>query len=1357
MNGNGSSDIVWADSEGNVDYLELFPVRPNLLSRIENGIGKVTDITYGTGVAQLVLDGGPGAWSSPLPHPMQVVTSKDDYDLLTDLHEVTTYRYHDGFYDGDEKQFRGFARVEMTLIGDDTQEPGLTDMYYDVGKSDPFFNGKLLRQVQFSGDRELSDTVTTWEDCPVAEVEGTTGNPVRYICETGTTTLLKEGLAEPQWVKTVTASNYDGYGNVTLSSDLGVTEVGGGGCEPCGGRDPEVFGAPCGAQCVGDERFEETDYIAPGADTNQRWILHAAAEERMYGRPGSAQVKVTRHYYDGADFVGMDLGKLDQGKATRMTEQREVGSDEVVQVTRSRFDVHGNVIERIDPNGDPGVREHRRLYSFEEDGLRIVEANVLLDDKNGEPYALRRTMTYDPIFDKVEEGTAWLRVVNDQIVSTRRSSYFLYDEFGRMIRRVLPGGDTAQSPTETYMYDLGAQSSRLVTQRRSTPGEPSDIKRVDCMDGRGRTYQTRTQLDGDTFQVTGFTSFNVRSQPVAVAQPFTSPDDPCSLAPPTGVKVAHTAYDATGREVSSTVPDESLYGTSSTTRTTYGPLTTTVHDPEDADAAGPYADTPTVTHTNGLGQTVAIDRYLTPTAFERITLTYDSLGRLRGTIDADGNEKVQEYDLLDRVTRIVDPNTRGESTFAWDDAGNLTAMTDDRGITTRSAYDGMNRLIKKWDDADEAGTLITWTWDHDDDCDPTLCSNTEGRAVSVTWPGPGGVLASDRMGYDLRERAIYRARTLMGHTFEQRTTWDNADRVLSVTHPDGTVLTNTWDDASRLTSIQGLVETIGYDERSLLASAAFADGSAMAMGYDDILRPASLSITGDGGTDLQAWSYSRDRVGNLIAVDDLVPTGPAFSDTFTYDAWYRVTAADLAAASPTAETVTFGFDAIDNLLSRTSSTASSRENVGAYAYGDLPNAATAAGAMTFAYDDAGYMTARNGVLMTWDFMGRMTSAGDAAFSYGANQSRVARTEGDQVTLYVAPTFEVRDGITSLYVKVAGKRVARIESAALATDLMGDPVPDGQVNAADALAADDAQLLWTSVRRLLLETGPEGGTTFLHSDHLGNLTLATGTVGGELAVLGERAYYPTGQERPDAWGYVDEYGFTGQELDRSTGLIHFDWRYLDPVTGRWLSVDPSFATLTDGNVGQLGESTTAYNYVAGNFANLVDPTGLGIGSYLKGKAASAATGLGKRGGTSGGKLSVRGKLHAWGSKVKTARATKARQKAIISGTLPLSAAAKKEESQLHADRQSAMKSRLEKLGSSAAALSSSANPLDRLAAMEAHGVDLRRSDSLESSGSSRASEATITGALSGHTESLSSVAERMGVDPGHPSLQDFDDD
>jgi hypothetical protein len=51
MNGSGMADIVWIDVSGSADqawrYLELFPSgRGGLLSKIDNGLGKVVRVSY---------------------------------------------------------------------------------------------------------------------------------------------------------------------------------------------------------------------------------------------------------------------------------------------------------------------------------------------------------------------------------------------------------------------------------------------------------------------------------------------------------------------------------------------------------------------------------------------------------------------------------------------------------------------------------------------------------------------------------------------------------------------------------------------------------------------------------------------------------------------------------------------------------------------------------------------------------------------------------------------------------------------------------------------------------------------------------------------------------------------------------------------------------------------------------------------------------------------------------------------------------------------------------------------------------------------------------------------------------------
>mgnify|MGYP000644450430 CR=1 FL=1 len=81
----------------------------------------------------------------------------------------------------------------------------------------------------------------------------------------------------------------------------------------------------------------------------------------------------------------------------------------------------------------------------------------------------------------------------------------------------------------------------------------------------------------------------------------------------------------------------------------------------------------------------------------------------------------------------------------------------------------------------------------------------------------------------------------------------------------------------------------------------------------------------------------------------------------------------------------------------------------------------AGGAQTYTYDAAGNMLTREGLLNTWDFMGRISAVerqdgGDrvARFAYGATRDRVVKEENGQRTHYLRPDVEVRDGIVTVY-------------------------------------------------------------------------------------------------------------------------------------------------------------------------------------------------------------------------------------------------------------------------------------------------------------------------------------------------------
>ncbi|MEJ1928684.1 SpvB/TcaC N-terminal domain-containing protein, partial [Nostoc sp. NIES-2111] len=120
LHGAGTQCLVWSTPLPNqtnepLRYLELFAEgKPNLLASIDNGMGAVTRITYAPSThfyQRDMADGKP--WATRLHFPVQVVENVETLDLVARNRFVTRYAYHHGFFDGEEREFRGFGMVEQ--------------------------------------------------------------------------------------------------------------------------------------------------------------------------------------------------------------------------------------------------------------------------------------------------------------------------------------------------------------------------------------------------------------------------------------------------------------------------------------------------------------------------------------------------------------------------------------------------------------------------------------------------------------------------------------------------------------------------------------------------------------------------------------------------------------------------------------------------------------------------------------------------------------------------------------------------------------------------------------------------------------------------------------------------------------------------------------------------------------------------------------------------------------------------------------------------------------------------------------------------------------------------------------------
>ena len=918
-------------------------------------------------------------------------------------------------------------------------------------------------------------------------------------------------------------------------------------------------------------------------------------------------------YYDGPAFEGLELGKVEKGFVSRMQKLEQLPSSFITDV-RNRADEHGNVIETIGALGSPEELDaHRRTYTYDPMGIYVGVIELRTKGPDGAPYQLRREARYDYTFGNVIEATDWMLSMEGTPQTARRATNIKYDRFGRVTAISKPG-DNEATPTQSFAYELGAPVSRVAFLSRSELNGAVDEESFRCFDGKGRLVQTRTKVKSGEYLVTGFTAFNARGTAIKIYEPYTSQVGDCELTEPAGVRFTSKTLDASFRTIEATRPDAELYGEASTIRTVFLPLEQLSYDEEDTDEMSPHFDTPMIKTLDGLGRVKAITRtYKDGADTKRATmeLFYDNTNSIAGYTDPAGNRHSQERDLIGRIVKATNPNY-GTLEATYDAAGNVTQQTDARGETVRYSYDGVNRVTAVWNDKDRDGTLATTLYDMDKDCALTECTNGVGQQVSKTYTislGEGiSARVYDRFGYDVRARLIFAGRQF-GELVDLATTtqYDNQDRKLSMTMPDGVVITREYDKAGRDIAMPGYLNAITYDDRGLLSEMSFVNNAKMTVTHDALQRYDSLKSVDGSGAPLEGWDYTRDRLGNILNVVDLGSRGsrPSTAADFVYDDWYRVVTAQLSVGTADQEILGYTYNEIDNILSATSDLGdASPLNIGEYTYGAQPNIATAAGEIALTHDASGYMKTRGDATLTWDYLGRLVKAesarGDSHYAYGFAEERVAKREGSSLTLYGYDNFQVRDGVGVSYVRMGRQQVARHETPQFGASFYDDANGDGNLSAGDAFMAQSSgalpaeTILMASAARVLAEE--EDAKTFLHSDHLGSLTAATDEGG---AVRGQRAYAPFGERRWEE-GYVDEYGFTGQERDAHTGLLHFQYRYLDTYTGRWASFDPAF-TFVSAEALEKYAQLNGYAYVENNPLNSVDPLGLNAKSKNKSKS------------------------------------------------------------------------------------------------------------------------------------------------------------
>jgi RHS repeat-associated protein len=612
---------------------------------------------------------------------------------------------------------------------------------------------------------------------------------------------------------------------------------------------------------------------------------------------------------------------------------------------------------------------------------------------------------------------------------------------------------------------------------------------------------------------------------------------------------------------------------------------------------------------------IAIDGPL-PGTNDTATATYDAFGRARTLTDVSGYTVTFDYDTMNRITRVTCPDGTF-SQYAYDRLG-LASIRDRAGRTNSFEHDSLRQLRKA---TDPLGRVTLFDWCR---CgalkgltDPmgrktTWVTDVQDRPIAKHYPD------GSQVQY-FYENTTSRLRQIIDEN-QQITEWNyNTDDTLrSIAFANCTVptpaVTYEYDpNYQRVTSMTDGTGTTLYsyipvtDLPSLGAGRlAMVDGplpdDTVTYSYDELGRPIRRSINGEDVT------LSFDSAGRLVGVTNalgifgyaydgssgrlvsrMLPNGQVeersyngnlsdrslqrishrFGTTpiseFIYRTdvlAHRITNWSQQAGPQIPLLFTFGYDAVNQLLSATVTNAGALVEQFAYSYDAAGNRlAELAGATNY----ASTYNALNEISTTTAPAGSRTNEWDALNRLIVVERRNRRTEF---------AYDGLSRLASIRLLTNG-----VEASLRRFVWCGNHICEER----DAAGAVTKRFFASGVK---IESGPNAGAYYYTRDHLGSIRELVDTSGN---IRARYAYEPYGRRARVVANVESDFGFAGMLWSSEADLALTHYRAYDPELGRWLSRDPL------GNA-ETREGPNLYAYVRNEPVSRIDPQGL-CGSSL----------------------------------------------------------------------------------------------------------------------------------------------------------------
>ncbi len=508
------------------------------------------------------------------------------------------------------------------------------------------------------------------------------------------------------------------------------------------------------------------------------------------------------------------------------------------------------------------------------------------------------------------------------------ATHYHYDAFGRKTETWRPGEAPTGQPGQKIQYsditDPGRRPTMVAVWDRyadagSFYSETTTIWQRVFYDGLGRTVQRHSRdaewtTAGGGKDIVQYSLYDGLGRVVSQSVPYLTerytpipgvPNNPYK-APDLSQAQTYTEYDMLGRVVRLVEPDGETAAT-----TQYAGRTTTVVD------ANGHQMRQTV---DDLGRMMLVEEFTgtagSATVYATTSYAYDAVDNLTAVTDTVGNVTTMSYDALGRKLAMNDPDM-GAWSYTYNPAGSLMQQTDNRGCVTEFAYDDLERLVGKSYSGAAGCTQPAAGYTYDEG---GATQYAIGQRTGMTYAGGATTYA-----YDWRGRLVRATQVFSGTSLTTAYTYDELDRPVSVTYPDGEVVTTTYNTIGYPATLTGqgatdYVSAMRYTELGTPSEMVLGNGTVTRWGYKGLDGPWDRTtkdlyykygslwrsrVSTSAGAPLFDQVFNYDPVGNVDSIWEppTVAAGwPAitqtagFTDTFAtwkLNAWVTTTSHSL--------------------------------------------------------------------------------------------------------------------------------------------------------------------------------------------------------------------------------------------------------------------------------------------------------------------------------------------------------------------------------------------------------------------------------------------------------------------------------